>query len=448
MIGAVSVVHADGFAFFRYDDDFSYLSDPSKRVSWYEEIKYIPLGSDATEYLSVGGDLRERVESYAAGYFGLADALHTTYLLSRALFDADLHWQDVRAFVQIDNAVEWNRKPTALPTDDNRGDVQQAFVDYASQIGSGKATVRLGRFEMKFGEGLIVSPRDGPNIRQAWDGGWVFYARPALRVDLVAVRPDVDRPGWFQDTANQTQALWGAYVTANPVAFQGYAADVYYFNNINHAVALFTGERGPGSEHTSTTGGRLYGHAGRLDTTSEAALQTGRFNTRGVHAFAIHNELGWTFEELPWRTRLGVKADALSGSRDPFTGTVHTFNALYPNYSYGTEAVLEAPSNLIEAGCDLHVYPSQNVDFEYTGAGLWRYSARDAFYAAPLFPLIPGNAGTEHYVGVEHQLAANWRINAFLTMRAALVHYAVGQFVIDAHGRDTDFAMTYIAARF
>jgi hypothetical protein len=78
LIGISAVAQADGFAFFRYDDDFTYLSDPSKRVSWYDEIKYIPLGDDASQYLSIGGDLRERVESYSDGYFGPADAPHTT----------------------------------------------------------------------------------------------------------------------------------------------------------------------------------------------------------------------------------------------------------------------------------------------------------------------------------------------------------------------------------
>ncbi len=78
-----SGAYADGFAFFRYDDDFKYLSDPSKRVSWYDETKYIPLGDDATHYLSIGADLRERVESYSDGYFRLADAPHTRRRLNR-----------------------------------------------------------------------------------------------------------------------------------------------------------------------------------------------------------------------------------------------------------------------------------------------------------------------------------------------------------------------------
>jgi Alginate export len=178
LIAGSAVAQADGFAFFRYDDDFTYLSDPSKRVSWYDKIKYIPLGNDPSHYLSIGGDLRERVESYSDGYFGLADAPHTTYLLSRALLDADLELDNARAFVQLSNAVEWNRQPAALPTDNNRGDVQQAFIDYAPPMGRGKATVRLGRFELKFGEGLIVSPRDGPTFaRHGMGGGFSLWSR-------------------------------------------------------------------------------------------------------------------------------------------------------------------------------------------------------------------------------------------------------------------------------
>ena len=443
-----SSARADGFSFFRYDDDFRYLADPALRTSWYDDIKYLKISDDPAAYLTLGGDLRERVESYDEGYFGLAEAPHTTYLLSRALLEADLHIDDFRAFVQLGNYVEGGRKPAALPTDDDRGDVQQAFVDFAPAVGNGRLTLRAGRFEIKFGEGLIVSPRDGPNIRQSWDGGRLFYELPGWRIDLLAARPVIDKPGYFDDTTDQAQSLVGAYLTATPAALMPYALDIYYFNNVNHAVSFYDGSFTPGSEHTSTSGARWYGHLGAFDSTAEAAIQTGLFNTRQVHAFAVHNEFGWTFADAPWSPRAGVKADVLSGSRDPLAGHVGTFNALYPNYSYGTDAVLEAPSNLIQAGVDLHAFPRNPVDVEYTTAGMWRYSTRDAFYAMPLFPLIPGDAGTRRYIGIEQQLACNWRINPFLSVRASLVHYAIGDFVTAARGRDTNFAMTYIAARF
>ena len=87
-----------------------------------------------------------------------------------------------------------------------------------------------------------------PNIRQAWDGGWLFYTLPGWRVDILAVRPVEDKPGLFEDTANSNQQLWGAYLTMNRLVLKDYAIDAYYFNNINHAVAFYAGTRGPGSE--------------------------------------------------------------------------------------------------------------------------------------------------------------------------------------------------------
>ena len=109
--------------------------------------------------------------------------------------------------------------------------------------------------------------------------------------------------------------------------------------------------------------------------------------------------------------------------------------------------MLEAPANLIEAGLDVHLHPIDALDIQYTGGGLWRYSTRDAFYASPLFPLIAGNAGNQRYSGLEQQIAANWRINPYLSLRASVVHFSIGDFVREARGRDTNFAMFYIAAR-
>ena len=438
---------ADGFAFFRYDDDFTYLADPQKRVSWYDALKYVPIASVTDGYLSLGADLRERVESYDYGYFGLAQALHTTYDLHRALVDADVHLDEVRIFMQLGNYIESGRKPAALPTDDDRGDVQQAFLDYAPTLDVGRLTLRTGRFETKFGEGLIVSPREGPNIRQAWDGVQAFYELPEIRIDVLAVRPVTDKPGYFDDTSNAKQSLWGVYATLNPLAGQRYGADLYYFGNVNHAVSLYTGSHAPGEEHTSMFGGRWYGSSGAFDSTHEIAIQTGHFNARNVLAFAVHTEAGWTLSNAASTPRIGIKADVLSGSRNPLYGTVGTFNALYPNVAYGSDAVLEAPANLIEAGADVHLHPTSALDIEYTGGGLWRYSTRDAFYASPLFPLIAGNVGNQRYIALEQQIAANLLINQYLSLRASVVHFSAGDFVREARGHDTHFAMFYIAAR-
>ncbi len=50
----------------RYNDDFSYLADPSKATSAWDKFKYIPRGDGQyfPSYLSLGGELRGRFESY------------------------------------------------------------------------------------------------------------------------------------------------------------------------------------------------------------------------------------------------------------------------------------------------------------------------------------------------------------------------------------------------
>jgi hypothetical protein len=46
----------------RYEEDYSYLKDPSRRTDFWDAIKYVPLWGREDWYLSVGGELRERYE--------------------------------------------------------------------------------------------------------------------------------------------------------------------------------------------------------------------------------------------------------------------------------------------------------------------------------------------------------------------------------------------------
>ncbi|OOO02432.1 MAG: hypothetical protein USCGTAYLOR_01365 [Chromatiales bacterium USCg_Taylor] len=46
----------------RYEEDYRYLQDPSKRIDWFDPIKHVPLSKDGDNYLSFGGLIRERYE--------------------------------------------------------------------------------------------------------------------------------------------------------------------------------------------------------------------------------------------------------------------------------------------------------------------------------------------------------------------------------------------------
>ncbi len=158
---------------FRYDDDVSRFVVPATRVSLFDRLKYIPLGA-GNRYLSFGADLRERVEVNSNALLGYRDKTVNIYDLHRLLLFADLHVGNARAFVQIGNATEAARAQGALPTDINRGDLAQGFLDYMFAVNDTRLTVRGGRFEMAYDEGALIGLRDGPNVRQVWDGVQAF----------------------------------------------------------------------------------------------------------------------------------------------------------------------------------------------------------------------------------------------------------------------------------
>src|SRR5258705_11426903 len=60
----------------RYDEDWSFLRDPSKRTDFFDAIKWIPLDKDGSLFLTVGGELRERFKAERSQEFGLPSPTH------------------------------------------------------------------------------------------------------------------------------------------------------------------------------------------------------------------------------------------------------------------------------------------------------------------------------------------------------------------------------------
>ena len=424
---------------FRYDDNPAVYADAAAD-DLYARVKYVPLGPQ--DYLSFGADLRERVEASDVGLLGFRNPGPNAYDLHRLLVFADVQLgPDVRGFAQLGDHEEIGRKPAAIPTDVDRLDLSQAFLDASANIASGRATLRLGRAEMSFDDGAIIGLRDGPNVRQVWDGARLTYVAGAWRWDAFAVEPVSVKPGVFDDGPLHDQSIEGVHFTVAPS--QAFAADGFYYHNLNPQVSLYGAT---GEERTDTFGLRLRGSKGPFDGAIGGIGQTGEAGRREVRAFALHGDIGLRLAALPWTPHVTLRTDVLSGG-DPKAAHIATFNALYPNVAYSTEATIEAPANLIQSGLVATVEPWRDVSLQYTLEGLWRYSTRDAFYAAPLFPLVRPTASNDAYSGAEQQLEASWRWNAFVTLKAAYVHFFAGDFVRQGGGRDEDFGMTSLSFR-
>jgi hypothetical protein len=106
--------HADAgevrppYNFLRYDDDYSFLSDPTQRTDLFDCVKYIPL--DGAGYLSFGGEARERFETYKNEEFSPKPNADNAYLLQRYLFHADYHPAEwLRVFGELQSSLEGGR---------------------------------------------------------------------------------------------------------------------------------------------------------------------------------------------------------------------------------------------------------------------------------------------------------------------------------------------------
>lgn len=425
---------------FRYDDDPTvFAGAPSDDL--YAKLKFIPLSTNS--YLSFGADLRERVESSDVSLLGFRYRGSNTYDLHRLLVYADLQLgPDVRFFGQVGNHDEVGRALGPLPTDVDRFDIQQAFADLSHAVGDGRVILRVGRAEMSYDDGAVIGLRDGPNVRLVWDGVRASYVTAGWRWDAFAVRPVSVTPGVLDDSPLAGQALDGAHVSGALSAELG--LDAFWYWNSNPSVALFGAA---GQERTNTFGARLRERTGGFDGSVGLIGQTGTADGgREVHAFAGHADVGWSFAGTPWSPHLTLRADVLSGGA-PTATRVSTFNALFPNYAYSTEATIEAPANLVEVGAVLRASPTPTLSLQYTLEGLWRYSTHDAFYVAPLVPLVRPDGGNDRFTGIEQQLSASWRASPYVTFSAALVHFTAGEFVKRGGGRDETFAMLSAALR-
>jgi hypothetical protein len=432
------------FRVHRFDENFTALANPAQRADPLDRLKYLDLGSGA--YLSLGGELRERYEFLNNPGFAIGrkpGALQQTdYVLQRALLHADLHLNEaLRVFVQLGSFNTFRHQGGALATtQDNRGDLVQGFGDIRFALGAEtRLTLRAGRQEMMFGSGRLVSEREGPNLRRAFDGGRAILEMPGLRLDLFATRPVQPLRGSFDDRSNPGEAFWGGYATLPGL-------DLYYLGTEREGASF---AQGTGFAQRQTVGARVFGRHGGWDWDYEAAYQFGSFRGASIRAWTIASDTGFTLQALPWQPRLGLKADIASGDRNPRDHVLGTFDALYPKVPYFTEAGLVAPANLIDVYPSLRVQPTPAVSVELGWDLLWRQTTADAFYRpVPFAPLRGTAGGGSAWVGHQVQLAARWSLDRRVELRAWLVHFTAGDTIKRAGGRNVDFAAASIAFKF
>lgn len=395
----------------RHEDDLSIARIRAEAGD--DTLKAIPVGESA--WLSLGGELRLRLEQVSSPGLGASGSTADTYGLHRALVHADLQAnENIRVFVQFGAFIAPGKTAAAPPAMDKL-DLQQSFVDLSAPVGPGRITTRIGRQEIAFGSQRLIGLRDGPNARRNFDGVRLTYLRGDARADLIFLRPVEQRKGIFDNGASHGDALSGAYATLPNIGAAG-SLDVYllHYERSDAIYSSFTGR-----ENRWSSGMRYFGDARGWDWDVEATLQSGDAGTQDISAWGVATNSGYTLPQGTWRLRLGTKIDIASGDKDPADGALNTGNALYPMLPYLGSSAAFAPSNIIDIHPELTVARNAaKVTLGYQA--IWRQTVADAVYIAPLIPLdgTAGNGG--RFTAHQWTVDGAWSVSPSIRLEAAL----------------------------
>lgn len=421
--------------FNRWQEQWSALANPCVQREPFDWLKYIRLGGDPESYLSLGLNLRERLEINDSTLFGIGPGRADTYLLQRTEVHADAHFgEHVQVFTQLEDARPFG-KDSVSPVDKNPLDLEQAFVVVTEPLDGGTVKFRVGRQEMAFDLQRFVSVRDGPNVRQAFDALWADWEIQRWRLIAYATEPVQYRDVYaFDDVVNRNFTFSGIRVERQKFGPGDLSA---YYSSYDRSNASYLDASG--AEHRNVFDTRYTGNIKPIDWDVEGMWQGGNVGGDTISAWAIGSLAGYTFADLAGKPRLGLQIDAASGDRHPNDGRVGTFNPLFPNGYYFTLAGYTGYSNVIHLKPSITFKPSNTLTVLAALGFQWRETTADAVYAQGSVA-VPGTAGHgSKWTGMYAQLRADWTLAANLVGSIEAVHFQVGDSIRAVGGSNADY---------
>jgi hypothetical protein len=395
-----------------------------------DPLKHIPLDPRGDAYLTLGGEVRLRHESYVKNNFGTGPQDDDGYLWLRVMPYADLHaGQHLRFFGELISAFEFGDDFGLTPIDENRADLLQGFAELHAPDNA--FTLRAGRQMLRYGSERLISVRYGPNVPRSFDAILARVVTSRWKVDAFYARPAANSPGEFDDRTSESRSLWSLYATAAlPELGRHAGVDVYYIGSLDRD-AEFT--QGDGRDLRHTLGVRLFGRRGDFDFDVEAFYQFGTFDgpdgDGAISAYSVAADVGYTFSGVPLSPRLELKLNTISGDDDRDDATLQTFNPLYPRGKYFGELALLGPSNLFNIHAAASVELSERLELELASVFYWRASRGDGIYDPGGSVLRDDPDADARFIGTQLELSANYTFSRELELSATAGVFLPGRYL-------------------
>ncbi|MFM2267875.1 MAG: hypothetical protein RL757_1316 [Bacteroidota bacterium] len=410
----------------RYNDNFAHLAHDTVVKKGYEKLKMQPIGQHI--FWSVGGDVREQLMHTENQNFGdvppTVKAVSATQLWHRVMLHGDVKiGKNLRIFTQLNSTLRLFNPNPLIEIDQNKLGLHQAFVDIQS---SKNTNIRIGRQELSYGNNRILTFREGPNNRLAFDAVVLKWQQPSLRVDALVASPVFQKPEIGDDEALK-ESVAGIYATKTLVDkklfLDGYAL---YFQSNRIKYNLVSG-----NEKRVSLGGRLFTRQPVFNYELEATYQTGQFNQLNIQALAISFDAKYLLSKKN-KWILGVAGNYITGDKNRNDAQLNSYNLMYSKPSFGLAAPLGA-SNIVNFNPYLQFSPLPKLQLLAGVYFLARQSHQDGIYTPNMIQTRPNRAdflfnSTARSIGNQYVFEAVYALNNHWAFYLDTAYLAAGDF--------------------
>ncbi len=446
--------------------------------NWHRANVYSfdPLFEDEIRH-PVSGDFFEVGRSIGPTQSGGGADQRQFFVLNRVRFniDADVH-EHLRTFVQIQDSRFWgvengvvgfrgdnfggaNLLNVAHLDDNNREDLHQAYVDIR-KLFNPNLTFRVGRQEIVWGTPTpgdpgqrMIGSFDWSNIgitfdaiRGMWDTeryGVEGFAAIIRHSSLLNASTRDDFPsGGVRERDQHDRKLYGTKITLKKLVPNSTVELMYLLDDDQ----METPTERPGTDETvgPQSVGRLFVNdvgvrvAGKIlkpiDYAIEGHFQAGDFRGQKHQAQAASLNLGYTFDKVMWRPRIGYEFDWSPGNDDPASKQHTTFVNFYPdNHQQYGYIDLMSWKNVIAHNGQIKVYPTSKLSM---WVNYWHFdveNSNDGWYNAEQVMLLrkrPTNpADIGNFLGQEVDFAAKYDLFKNVGVMAGYSRFFAGTFI-------------------
>ena len=367
----------------RYNDNFQYLQNDTTVKKGFEQLKVISFGNKKAT-ISFGGELREQVQHFENQNFGdvppVFKAVSVTQVWHRAMLHANLELgKKIRVFGQLNQTMRFFNPNPLNEIDQNKLGLHQAFVEIKP---TSNWIIRVGRQELSYGNNRMLTFREGPNNRLAFDAAIVQWKNKTWRIDAIAASPVAQLPN-IGDDVSLKDKIFGLYTTKTIVP-KKLLLDVYglFLNSERIKYNLVAGK-----ENRTVLGTRIFSQNPFFNYELEANYQVGTFNTLNINAFGLSYDVKYRFEKAP-KWSVGLAGNYISGDKTPTDNQLNTYNLLFSKPSFGLAAPIGA-SNIINTNPYVSWQPNKKWSLLAGIYFLSKASVKDGTYSPGMVQVRP-----------------------------------------------------------